>query len=207
MIISKCGLCDQEKEYKYPSLVKRFCSHKCSNEWKWLEVRDKGVTATITCEHCQNDFTLLVSKKNAREKNGDIVKYCSRKCSGLASRKRKIVCCKNCGAEFETTRNEFCSKECVYEYKKKTGSTKRGGFWFENGYKVLNTEDGRGIKEHIKVMQDHIGRELKEDEVVHHINGDRLDNLLENLQLMTRGEHSRLHRLQELAEGKNLFGK
>ena len=38
-----------------------------------------------------------------------------------------------------------------------------------------------------------IGRPLREDEVVHHKNEDKGDNRKENLQVMTRGEHTRLH--------------
>lgn len=54
-------------------------------------------------------------------------------------------------------------------------------------------------------MEDYIGRKLNKDEVVHHINEDKLDNRIENLQLMTRGEHSKLHRELELSRGKKLF--
>ena len=38
-----------------------------------------------------------------------------------------------------------------------------------------------------------IGRELKNNEVVHHIDGDKNNNLLGNLALMTHGAHTRLH--------------
>lgn len=62
-----------------------------------------------------------------------------------------------------------------------------------SGYRrirVNNKADG----EHRLVMQAHLGRKLGSDEVVHHINHDRLDNRLENLQVMTRTEHFNEHK-------------
>ena len=47
--------------------------------------------------------------------------------------------------------------------------------------------------EHILVMEESIGRYITRDEVVHHKNGIRNDNRLENLQLMTFKEHDRYH--------------
>lgn len=46
------------------------------------------------------------------------------------------------------------------------------------------------ILEHRYVMEQQLGRYLTSDEVVHHKNGNRQDNRLENLQLMKFGEHS-----------------
>lgn len=74
----------------------------------------------------------------------------------------------------------------------KSPTWKGGKTRSRKGYVVLRN-DGDVIFEHRAVMEEHIGRKLAEDEVVHHINGDKTDNRLENLQLMTRGEHSTMH--------------
>lgn len=47
------------------------------------------------------------------------------------------------------------------------------------------------VREHHLVVEKNIGRYLKHDEVVHHINHNRSDNRLKNLQLMTKKEHDR----------------
>ena len=57
------------------------------------------------------------------------------------------------------------------------------------------TKDGY-IMERDLVMECAIGRCLKDDGVVHHINGIRNDNRKENLKLMTFSEHARYHMLE-----------
>jgi hypothetical protein len=64
----------------------------------------------------------------------------------------------------------------------------------KHGYRalVLPKDDPRRawfkhptILEHRLVMSEHLGRALQPYESVHHINGDKLDNRLENLQMRT----------------------
>ncbi len=55
------------------------------------------------------------------------------------------------------------------------------------------TQDGKKKPVHVVLMEQYLGRPLKKNEVVHHINFDKSDNSLENLQVMDRSEHTRLH--------------
>jgi len=60
------------------------------------------------------------------------------------------------------------------------------------GYKLISVK-GRKIFEHRYVMECSLGRRLSEEELVHHLNGNKLDNRLENLQIVSRSEHKRKH--------------
>lgn len=51
-----------------------------------------------------------------------------------------------------------------------------------------------GRHEHRVVMEKHLGRALIKGEIVHHLDGDKHNNSIENLQLMTQSEHIALHR-------------
>ena len=59
-------------------------------------------------------------------------------------------------------------------------------------YKTI-TRNGKRKPAHVVLTEEFLGRPLRENEVVHHINGEKDDNRLANLQVMDRAEHTRLH--------------
>ena len=61
-----------------------------------------------------------------------------------------------------------------------------------NPYK-RTTLNGKPIDEHRKVMTLYLGRKLGRNEYVHHKNGNKKDNRIENLELMTPQEHNKHH--------------
>ena len=90
--------------------------------------------------------------------------------------------------------------------------TKKYHIHSSDGYVLLycpehKRSDERGyVKEHIVIMEKYIGREFSVNECIHHINGNKTDNSIKNLKLMTNSEHRRHHALL-MGLGKDNIGK
>lgn len=118
--------------------------------------------------------------------------------------------CTHCGIMFTPKRKEqtYCSRSCASVKKGKSRYGQKTGPQHGKVYSRKKDKDGYFrvyaglhpfacgrlmIFEHVMLMELSINRKLLSTEVVHHINHVRSDNRMENLQLMTRKEHCRLH--------------
>lgn len=54
--------------------------------------------------------------------------------------------------------------------------------------------EGKKVRAHRWIIEQKIGRKLLPNEQVHHINGDPLDNRIENLTILSPKEHMCLHK-------------
>lgn len=109
-----------------------------------------------------------------------------------------IYLCHNCGAEVIDTpssKRQFCSNKCKslkqFESPKNHGRYKNGTR-ITLGYREVLT-NGKYLKEHRLIAEQGLGRKLESFEIVHHLNHNKLDNRLENLLVMTRDWHNRIH--------------
>lgn len=60
-----------------------------------------------------------------------------------------------------------------------------------NPYKRI-FHHGKYSYEHRMVMENHLGRKLNKNEHIHHINGNQLDNRIENLKIVSPSEHGKI---------------
>lgn len=83
---------------------------------------------------------------------------------------------------------------------------KGGRYLDKDGYVLIQKPDHPNhdyhgyVLEHRLIMEEYIGRFLRKDEDIHHINKNRQDNRIENLRLMTHGEHMILEHTVDMSE-------
>ena len=154
----------------------------------------------IRCDWCGKEFER--KKEHIHERN-----YCSRACLGKVNAERyrlqSLKICSNCGKEFEYRGNHkkrnqhfFCCKEwgCYLDFLN-----------FEMAGAENQKVAGKIVYRRLAEME--IGRTLREDEEVHHIDGNHRNNNVDNLEVLTVSEHAKIHAAQKRRDQYGRFIK
>ena len=167
---------------------------------------------TIKRSNCRCISCGRYFRKEANHKNKSKNDFCSVACYRLYQRKdMKEFNCDFCGKSIIVDRinqrkqeHHFCNCDCWGKWQSinKCGEnhpTWKGGrsitaYCYVEIYspKHPNCTKHRGyVREHRLVMEKHLGRYLTKDELVHHLNGIKDDNRIENLGLVTKHTHEK----------------
>lgn len=132
------------------------------------------------------------------------------------SKTGKYLVCENCGETFYRCPSEikkgsykYCSRDCGFtgqRGKLKNIKPLEDKNWYVNRRGYLQTTVRRKrILRHRWVMEQHLGRKLKPSEKVRHLDGDKLNNDIDNLVIMSDYLHSKTHRQIMIEYGKALM--
>lgn len=143
----------------------------------------------LTCQHCGCEFERLECQLGRGRG-----KFCSKKCCNDAQFFGSEITCALCGKKVYRHFSEqdigvkikqFCSRNCYMKWRKEKLK--------EKTYPKIGAEHIHRI-----VIEKSLGRKLLSSEIVHHVDGNKHNNTLENLIVMNQAEHARLHFTKEV---------
>lgn len=151
-----CKQCGKEVGAYYKSQVPTFCSHKCSNQWKWDNIRQRKKLKEYTCAHCGKKF--FVDEKDQRIKEGQVVFYCCRACANKEKWHKEQKICPICGKAHNKSKAITCSIKCGHElkrynsYKKKHNLLEISYIEYLNRLKIEEEEKNKQKESFTKVV-------------------------------------------------------
>src|ERR1035437_11138416 len=163
-ICLKCG-----KGFEPKNTQQLYCNLKCYRIAKQTRHYKKyGKLGALR----QNEFPICIQCGSKYKPTRQNQKYCSLKCVGVSQKKY------------------FSIPQCLKESHRKIDKALGYVRVYRPDHPMANTWGY--AYEHRLVIESNIGRFLNKDEHVHHINGVRWDNSLENLKILSASEHGKL---------------
>lgn len=133
-----------------------------------------------------------------------------KKCPSCRYHATKTQVCSVCRIKKHSTKYSSCIK-CTNKTKPNYGSGRyiKNGYVmvFQKGHPRASGSKGNYVFEHIIVMEKYLGRYLTKDENVHHKNGVREDNRIENLELWIKPQPSGIRAVDALHWAKAIIEK
>lgn len=117
-----------------------------------------------------------------------------RKGENISDITRKRLAIASTGRTFTMSDNQ--KKKLSKIAKKRWKGKAKGKTLKPSGYIEITTGRHKFKTEHRVVIEKHLKRKLKKNEVVHHIDGNRQNNNIDNLIVMDSIDHNRLHALE-----------
>lgn len=101
-----------------------------------------------------------------------------------------------CSKHLDRSNSSILHKASVLGLRRR-GNGRTNRTYLYDGYVYVSSVNERYAL-HRRIMENHLGRKLTSDEIVHHKNGDKLDNRIENLELTTRSDHQKILHKEDL---------
>lgn len=160
-----------------------------------MDTASSGVAALKTCGRCKQEKPVDEFYRDRAKPDGRrhmCRTCCAEKFQELKQKRGKQ--CDGCGVLVSPYRSrcQKCKQRGERSFRWRGGrSIDRKGYVVLSGYQDHpNARVGGSIPEHVLVMSQHLGRPLLPGETVHHKNGVRDDNRVQNLELWSTSQPS-----------------
>lgn len=152
------------------------------------------------CEFCNTEFKVAYKCHLLRRR------FCSRSCRSsalmvttgprmwaahAANHQKVELTCNFCKKKFTAPKfrkgvAKFCTKHCSDQSFRRENPNRHRG----------TSINGERKRDHTRIAEKLLERKIKPHEQIHHINNKKRDNTLENMILLTRGQHTTIHNWQ-----------